>query len=84
MQNNNPKITYRKEINAEYDKLTDYGKLRSQINKGKTLPYAEYVHERAKVYIDQMANKSQLLELRAILDRALIVYGELPPDRQAR
>jgi len=76
--NNNPKITYQKEINAEYQKL------RSKINNGKTLPYAEYVHERARVYVNEMANKSQLLELRTLIDRALIVYGELPTYRETK
>jgi len=75
---NNPKITYQKEINNEYQKM------RSRINGGKTLPYTEYVHARACVYINEMATKEQLKELRTLITRALIVYGELPADPEAR
>jgi len=72
--NNNPKITYKKEIDSEYQKM------RSSINNGKTLPYQEYVYQRAKQFIIQMATREQLKEFHTLIPQVLAVRSEQSTD----
>jgi len=66
----NPKITYKKEINTEYQKM------RSSINDGKTLPYREYVYQRAKQISLQIVTKEKLQKFQTIIPQVLAVRSQ--------
>jgi len=74
MSYNNPKITYKKEIEVEYRNL------REKINNGKRLPYRDYIRERARIYVDQLATYEELKDLQKRIELALIVFPE-PHDQ---
>lgn len=60
---NDNENSYQNEIDDEYLKM------RNKINQGKNLPYREYVKQRSLIWLEEIADTTEIAQAQEILTR---------------